>query len=392
MQNFLMLLLTLPIPSFGQKKFLQGELVQKNFCETVHFEYVRNKILIPVQINGKTRKFIFDTGATLLISDEIQAEMQNTILPSGRVSDISGIKSEKSVVLVSEMQIGNLTFQNIPSFVYDVKNTGLVACLEYDGLIGSNVFRNCIVHIDIDKKIIIITDDLEQLELKNPFQTAITFDKQGGPFIKLNLDNNIEFEGLFDSGTDKFMSISQKISDQAIKNKISKVLNQGFGIGSIGMNGIGAAIEKDRTTIKNVKFGAATISNFITIVTEKSKNSIGMGLADYGTITIDYINKNFYFVAKTPIQEFKNKKTLGFSLEPEKDYYAIGIVWTGTEAEKIGLKTGYQIMELNDIDFSKRTYQLDCIWLFSNYFTNSKIKLSYKNNEGEVLTVELLEE
>lgn len=373
-------------------KPLKTNSLQKNFCDTISFEYIKNKILIPVLINGKIRKFIFDTGASLVISDEIQSEMKNLKLPSKQTCDISGIRNTMSMVRISELQIGSLVLQNIPSYVYNIENTGLIAHLGYDGLIGSNVFKDSIVSIDIDKKIIIITNKMENLSLENFFKTAITLDKQNRPFIKLNLDNNIEFEGLFDTGIARFMNISKNIADKAIKEKISKVLNQGFGMGAIGINGIGKSLKKDRTTIKNVKFGTATISNFITVVTEKTKNAIGMGLADYGIIIVDYINKDFYFVPKTTKQEFKNKKTLGFSLEPQQDYYAIGTVWTNTEAERIGLKSGYQVMELNGTDFSKRTNELDSKWLLSDYFTNSKIKLAYKNGYGEVIRVELIEE
>ena len=61
-------------------------------------------------------------------------------------------------------------------------------------------------------------------------------------------------------------------------------------------------------------FGAASITDAIAIQTDKSKNALGMRLAGYCTVTVDYATRHFYFVANAPAQEFKNIKTSGFDI------------------------------------------------------------------------------
>lgn len=52
--------------SFGQKSdFRSGTILQKNFCDTIPFEFVKNKIIIALKVNGVDKRFIFDTGSVL---------------------------------------------------------------------------------------------------------------------------------------------------------------------------------------------------------------------------------------------------------------------------------------------------------------------------------------
>ena len=46
-----------------------GSIAQSDFTENVHFEYVREKILVKVYINGKEYTFLFDTGAPDMLSE-----------------------------------------------------------------------------------------------------------------------------------------------------------------------------------------------------------------------------------------------------------------------------------------------------------------------------------
>jgi hypothetical protein len=372
--------------------FRKGNIVQQNFCDTIPFELVRNKIIITVKVNGVNRRFIFDTGAVLTISEEVQAAMKYAGLGSVEVNDVNGKTTDTKIVDVSELQIGRVTFQHFASVVFDLKKNYPINCLNCDGIVGSNVFKNCIVSIIMAKKILVLTDDVQKISLANAYQTPLTLNKIGKPYLKINIDDDISIEGLFDSGSDKLMSITDKVYDKAIKKGTATLLNEGFGVTSIGINGIAAAEKKNRALIKQVKFGNAAINNVITIESEKSGNAFGIQLAEYGTITLDYINKVFYFVALKQMQEYKNQKTLGIKDIPEKTFYAIGIVWSNTQAEKIGLKTGFQILKVNNQDFSVKSPENDCLFALADFFKSDKLSLTYKDNTGAVKTAELIEQ
>ena len=391
MQRLLFILIIFPLFVFGREKveFEQEIAFQNQFCDTIPFEYVRNTIIVKVKIDGQKKRFIFDTGATSCISDKIQERMNNTVLDTTFLTDFSGIQKQLFIVNVKELTMGRLSFENLPSAVINTESTGFVNCLDYDGIIGSNLLINCIVHIDADKKYIILTDDINKLKLVSAYQSSLIFDHQNSPYVQLSLNDKIKFNALFDSGAGDFITISNEIYRKIIKNNLGKVLNEGYGIGAIGAFGIEKATHKKRITCRNVKFGNAKIINFIAEVSNNTQSIIGMELADYGTITIDYINKQFYFVAKQQSQQYKHQKTLGFSFQPEPNYYSVGTVWTGTKAEKIGLKNGFQILKLDSLDISKRTLQLDCTLLLTRPLSKEKIKITYKDDKNQIKMAEL---
>ncbi len=389
MKITLLLLLTIPLFGLGQDN---STFISQHFCDTIPFEYVRNKIIVEVKINEQKKRFIFDTGAPSCISDRMQSQMNNDILDTTFLTDLSGIRKQILVVSVKQLTLGTLFFEYFPSAVINKESTGLANCINYDGIIGSNLLINCIVQIDTKKKQIILTDNINNLNLQNASQSKLTLDNQGSPHIQLNLNNKIKFDALFDSGASDFITISDGVVKKILNSNMGKVLNKGYGIGAIGIFGIEKANFKNRVLCNNVKFGKVKITNFVTEVSNKSENIIGMELADYGTITIDYVNKLFYFAANHPSQQYRYQKTLGFSFQPDSNYYSIATVWTGTKAERMGLKSGYQILKINDLDISKRTQSLDCRLLFTRPLSKQRVKLKYKDDKNKIKKVQLTEE
>lgn len=394
MKKILILLFILPFAGLGQDNiaFSQGSVVQKNFCDTIPFTLVKSKMIVSVVLNGKSRKFLVDTGATLMISEEIQAEMKNVVLGNNYLIDISNLRKQMPVVLVRSLQLGNLTFRKVPAVVASLKKVPFLNCLDCDGIIGSNLLRNCIVQIDLTQKHLILTDHLKKIDLSNAFETPLRLDGQSSPVIVLKLYENLQFEALFDSGSDDFIGISPSNTEKGINNGNIKILNRGFGAGAIGINGIGAEDVQTRISIANVSFGKITINDFVAIVSAESNDYIGIELCEYGTVTIDYLNKKFYFAAKQLQQVYRNQKTLGFTIQPEANQYTVGVVWTGTEAEKSGLKSGNQILKIGDLDIVKRSPALDCTLLLADIAKQPNVTLTYKNIQAQVKTIRLNEE
>jgi len=395
MKPLLILLLAIPLSVYCQDKkdISQVKSLNKNFCDTIPFEYVRNQIIIEVEINNQKKRFLLCIGSFPFISDEIQAEMKNPIIKNEWVKDVFGEKQMTSIVSVKELKLGNQTFLNIPSAVINIKNTSYLRCFNFDGTIGGNLFLNCIVQIDIDKKQILLTDNIDRLELQNAYQTPMKLDFENRSIIELSLGDEIEFEAFFNSGNCDFITLSNKIFKKAFAKNIITFLNEGFESDGSNANDPASSNNEMRTNCSLLKLGPNEIINFIPKFSENSLNEIGMELADYGVITIDYINKNFYFEAKQKNQAYKYRKTLGFSFQPKSDYYSIYQVLSGTRAEQIGLKEGFQVLKLDDLDVSKRTPELDCqLFLTRPSTRNSKLKITYKDDNVQIKIAELFEE
>lgn len=395
MKIIILCLLLIPIFSKGQSKvdFNQGNIKQVSFNDTIPFEYIREKIIVNITIKDKKRRFIFDTGATLIISEELQSEMQNPIIDSVKQMDAFGSRVTKLAVIVNEFSLNRITFQNIPSIVSNFKDAGALSCLNFDGIIGSNAFRNCIVQIDLNNKYLILTNDISKIDTKNSFSTKMELDKQSGPHLTVKIGNKLNITALFDSGSDEFMAISNDMYSK-IKNKnLCQLLNEGIGATTFGIQGSEKAQSKQRISINSVDFGNNIIQNIVTVISKGyTENAFGLGLAKYGIITLDYIHKTFYFLPNQTIQTFKSQTTLGFVPYPEKDYYKIGLVWSNTKAEKMGLSYGFQILKINDLDLSIRTDKTDCELFLAQPFKQSVMNLTYKDEKNNIKTTTLVQE
>ena len=64
--------------------------IQNNVCDTIPYELVHNKIIIPVTINGVKTKYIVDTGGKTGTMYDIALEMQANAAGYTRISDVKG--------------------------------------------------------------------------------------------------------------------------------------------------------------------------------------------------------------------------------------------------------------------------------------------------------------
>ena len=59
--------------------FVRGvaqQAVSRRICDTIHYEFIHDKIIIPVTVNGVTVKYIVDTGGTTGTIREAAVEMK----------------------------------------------------------------------------------------------------------------------------------------------------------------------------------------------------------------------------------------------------------------------------------------------------------------------------
>lgn len=125
---------------------------------------------------------------------------------------------------------------------------------------------------------------------------------------------------------------------------------------------------------------------------EQNYSSIGIGLGEYGIITVDYLHKQFYFKGyegKHQIEVEQFAIAQGLNIVPKEDHYSIGMIWNDSPAARLGLKNGYKIQRIDGVDFSKRTPELDCELLMGDYMSKDIINLEYVNEQGMIVAVSI---
>lgn len=80
--------------------------IQNRICDTIHYEFIREKIIIPVTANGVKVKYIVDTGGKTGTMYDAATEMKATAAGYARVSDVNSLGSHYQEGHIQDVCIG----------------------------------------------------------------------------------------------------------------------------------------------------------------------------------------------------------------------------------------------------------------------------------------------
>lgn|GEM_PF-3549770 len=345
------LLLLYFVNNSSAQKLNTTVLQSSNFCDTIPFEYANGKIIMNATIADRSARFILDTGAPFLLSDNLKNELKLNSTDLMDVTDVTGKSKQLAIVDVPQIAIGNIRFSDSRAIAYEKGMTGLMDCFNVEGLIGSTILKDCIVHIDTKQEIIILTDRIENTPVKNTTPIKMKLDENSRPFINLRVGKKSVIESLFDSGSDKLLPLSYTTFRRLEKEKEATVLNKGYGSISAGLFGSGKKGKEYRVAMETLQItNAIKIENVIATASEyKNKDAIGMGISQYGTVTIDYPGRKFYLnlYPAPPVKE--NKSFLGFHAQLSDGDFIISAVYDDSPASRAGVHIGQKISQINNI-------------------------------------------
>ncbi len=337
--------------SLGQKS---GTLVQQDFLEEIAFEWVRGLIFIPVEIEGKSYRFILDTGGALAISTAIQAQFSFEQVATAKVVGINKLSKSVPYVKVPSVRLGRLDFSNYNAIVSDYSEYPYT-CLAADGIIGRDFLRGLILELNLPEKKIKLSDDPKKLNLPKKGAIPVKIQRKTSmPYIKVEVAPFGEEWVVFDSGSDDLFSFKTKNIEQLHQKSNFKQhpVETYFGVTSLGSSGvIPKPMAAYTTYIEKLRLGDAVMEDFYADLSKRSRSRVGTGLMKYGVISIDYQKKKFYFQPKESIQNATAMKaSMGFLPRYEDGAYIVSALQVGSEADKKGLKLGDTILQLNELD------------------------------------------
>ena len=366
---------------YGQNIDLNvGETRSKNYFEEFDFKFIKDKIFVPVEIQGITYKFILDTGAPNIISKEINDLINPKLIKKIPVTDASGKKENLNVVALENLKLGNIAFENTATLVYDINSNPIFQCLGIDGFIGSNMLRNSILQIDLERNKIRLTDNKRNLNLNKKNSNKIKFiGSQSSPYlwIKLEGKDSGKEQVLIDTGADGLYDISKKNYKIFEKENIFSEIGQSKGASSVSLFGDVPIENHLRLHLPFIKINGLTIKNCITRTTNDNNSRIGSEILKYGIITIDFKNKRFYLNPKSEIINIEEPQ-FNFSRTLKDGKLIVGFVWDNELKEKISY--GDEILEIN----GNEIVLCDLIINESVYKKEKTLKLKIKSKKGEI--------
>jgi hypothetical protein len=349
-----------PTCSFAQIQLNQGAIASTNYFDSVSYKSIKEKVIIPVTIEGTTYQFILDTGAPFSISQKLYNKITTHIVGNIDISDANGAIDSVKVISVPKLNIGKITFLKTRGIIFNKTLEELFGCFNVDGIIGSNMLRNSVLQIDSKHQQIILTNHAANLSLKKKYaQQIITSVSQSNPFIKIGLQkgrNKANETLLFDTGAEGFYDMS--IRSYRILNNQTDVMDkiaESYGSYDWGMNGFANQQHQFLINIPKLKMDKTTFQNVVVTTTTDSSSRIGATILKYGIVTIDYLNKRFYF------QPYERANTKELSEKPwpiapilKEDKMVVGIIWNPDLKKEINL--GDEILQSGDTHYDQMSF------------------------------------
>jgi hypothetical protein len=354
------------------KAVQKGKWVNNNRVVKVPMETQNNLIIVPVVVHGNTYRFLLDTGAPFSISKELQEKLQYPIISKGNIVDSDNNREAILWAKVDSISIGEAVFVNQSAFIGDFKANPLLACLELDGIIGSNLMRQCNWTIDPVNQQLTLFQDPPQRQEGDLMEIPFKPNKQYSMFASLPIGQSTVNSVLIDYGSNSMCSMNPSIFEVlAERNAFHKVWVE-KGTKQSGIIGKPVAINRQITQCDSLLFDSVRI-NPVLVRTSKT-TSIGNGLLKHFIVTIDWSNHRL--LLEPTDKKIPTLTMAGFSIgvRANQQLYIQSLVNHST-ADSLGMRTHMQVVKFNGLDFEQGA-------TFCDFFTAPKSDTLYLECRG----------
>lgn len=341
--------------------FKKGDYIQKKELVEIPFTCENDLLIVPVEISGKTYRFLFDTGAPNVVSKELNEQLQFKHRRKVRTIDSQGNASVLDYVKINKLQLNDAEFVNNTAAVADLRQADAIACLNLDGIIGANLMREAVYwQIDFETKKIRLAENINKLAIPEgsytiPFSSGFT----GTPIISLKIGDVDVKKITFDTGSAGFLSIDNQHLKEVEKDKHIIAERNSFGINSVGLFGASQKDTVRHLLVESLSMGTLTV-NEVQLDGKNVKSSLlGISFLKNFLVTIDWKDNVIYL---SPRGEFRNTfaESFGISLIKEGDKMVVSMLTDGSIAQQMGIAIGDVVLRVNDIDVAHTTLEEYC--------------------------------
>jgi len=347
----------------------------------------KNLPIVEVKIGKKNYRFLFDTGAITSIGEKLINELKAEPVDRINVSDAEGRSDSLYVYSLPEIFLGEVAFNDIPTL--QMKQGELNRCLNYDGVIGSNLLRNSVVRFSYVGNTIEIADDPKSFNLKQKYaQKMIVSSFQSSPFFKTVLKDrrtaNVDL--LFDSGMSGLYDLSLRHFHLFRDSKVfSDIIQEGRGRQTYTFSGIAPDTVLYRLRIPRLEIGKTKYENVQINTTIHDNSRIGIEWLKYGVATLDYKNQKFYFEPYPEAITNLFRKKFPISPIPQGNKLIVGALWNESLNDKINL--GDQVLSIDGINFENMD---ECELFVSDFNFDKKDSCVFKIRDKQGNVKEIL--
>ena len=359
-----------------------GSVTKRSNVEVVKIE-IRNKlIIVPITIQGKEYRFLFDTGAPFSISEELQENTNFKTVSKGNIVDSDYNRKKVKWVQVDSISVGNVLFKSQTAFVGDFDANPIMNCLGIDGIIGSNLIRQYNWTIDQEKHSLSLSSKIGTNAHKEIIVLPFKTDNQYNIFIDINIGKSSIKNVLVDYGSNGSIALSNEIFNALReKNIVSKTFIE-KGINQSGIIGKPVELNREISYSDSVRINNLSIKN-VMIRTGKTV-SLGNDFLSRFNVTIDWNNKNLYLLKSDKTTDKANTPGFRIGYTEKKGIY-VQSVMEKSDAYNKGIRPNMEVVRIDSLDFKNGSDFCDYV----DHRLNNQIFLELINSKGKTIKYQI---
>lgn len=360
----------------------KGEIGKQEFYETVTTQVENGLIFVPVVIQGKSYKFLFDSGALFSVSKKLQKSLNFKVITTGNIVDSDNNKTSVNYVKVDTTYIGTIPFINQTAFVADFEANPILKCLEIDGIIGSNLMRFCNWEIDYQNKQITLINIANPIIKSNSEIVPFKTDRQYNILVDLKIGEATVKNMKVDYGSNQIISFPKNIFNTLKEKEEIKEVYIETGKKRSGIVGKAINLNREITVLDSLKFQNLKFSNVQAHT--GSSALIGKDVLSRMVITINWKDLTLIMQPADSVQI--DNRTFGFTLGYSDDNKVhVQSVIESSTASKKGVKLGMQVLKLDSLNFVEKHTFCDFVD-FANQQRND-VNLELLDDSGNIKEV-----
>lgn len=346
------------------KKVLNaGRLKQSEFNEKIPFNFETGVPIIEVSISGKSYHFLLDTGAPTAVSPTLAKTLNLNTAINSRSSDSQGYQKKEMVVVIPEIKIGNLVFENTGALVVDMNNVFQMKCLHVDGIIGANQMANAIWQLDYANKLISITNNMANLDTTASAKVMdfLPVKIQKTPLVPVKIGTKTSYI-TFDTGSNGSLDLSLPKYAELIQN--FKQINCN-GISGIGIYGAAKQSTTTYAKVPEISIGTLALKNQVILFGAGKSSNIGNDFLQHYKVIINWQTNKIYLSGENYYNlEKLNRFGLGITYAGNKAF--VSTIFNNSDAATSGIQVNDEIIQIDNHIIAGFTETDACNFTFNN--------------------------
>ena len=360
-----------------------GSVEEREFSKNIPMEVVMGVIIVPVQINGKTYRFLFDTGAISSISKEIQEELGFQTVSQGHIKDSDNQRTKVIYVNVDSLLINEVSFYNQTCFVGDFKANPVLRCLELDGILGSNVMRYCNWEIDYEKEEISFSNQAVENSSDTTYIIPFRTDRQYNILINLKTADRSIQNVKVDYGSNGSLSIPNKAFNTLLEDGIITKVTYQKGVSQSGITGKVSTIKDAIAVLDSLYYEDLMIKEVR--LASGGKGLLGKSILARYIVDIDWDEQLLHLTPQKSYSHELKTTGLGIGYSEKKGTYVQTVI-DGSSADENGIQPHMKIIRIGDIHFNTQDDFCEYIHQASK---SDQIDVELVDQNGENISVTL---